>query len=77
MVGVPRRVFVSHTSELGRFPAGRSFADAALDAISRAGEAPVDMKYFMSTGASPARLIASSAASANDRPAGNRPSSEV
>jgi hypothetical protein len=40
------QVFVSHTSDMARSPAGRSFVQAALDGIGRAGMAAVDMRYF-------------------------------
>ena len=41
-----RAGIVSHTSDAARGPAGRSFVQAALDAVVRAGLVPVDMRYF-------------------------------
>src|SRR4051794_3164159 len=45
-VGVARRVFLSHKTELRKFPESRSFVAAAEAALARAGYVPVDMAHF-------------------------------
>jgi Domain of unknown function (DUF4062)/Tetratricopeptide repeat len=48
------QVFISHTSDMARFPADRPFVQAALDAVGRAGMAPVDMRHFAARDGNPA-----------------------
>jgi uncharacterized protein DUF4062 len=51
-------VFISHTSELRNFPAGKSYVAEAAEAISAAGHVPVDMAGFPAADQPPARLCA-------------------
>ena len=48
------QVFLSHTSDMARYPEGGPFAQAALDAVGRAGLVPVDMRYFAARDGRPA-----------------------
>src|SRR4051812_8417161 len=50
-----RRVFLSHTSEFTKFPEKKSFIDAAIAAINRAGMVPCDMGYFTARDEKPAK----------------------
>src|SRR5262245_5480633 len=54
-MNVIRRVFVSHTSEFAKYPEKKSFIDAAVAAVNRAGMVPFDMGYFTARDEKPAK----------------------
>jgi WD40 repeat protein len=50
------KVFLSHTSQMARLPQGRSFVQAALDALAEADLLPRDMRFFAADDRTPARV---------------------
>jgi hypothetical protein len=53
---VPQRVFLSHTSDLGKHTEPGSFVAAAVEAVLRARHAVTDMAYFAARDTSPAAV---------------------
>ena len=56
LVVSPRRVFLSHASELSRIPKSGSFVGAAKEGVLRAGDAVLDMAYFTARDGTPAAV---------------------
>jgi tetratricopeptide (TPR) repeat protein len=53
---LPQRVFLSHTSDLGKHTEPGSFVAAAIEAVLRARHAVTDMAYFAARDTSPAAV---------------------
>ena len=51
-------VLISHASDMDAHPPGRSFVQAAIDGVLKAGFRPVEMRYFSAREESPADYCA-------------------
>ena len=52
------KVFLSHTSEMAEYPQGRTFLDAAKDAVIEANFTLDEMQFFPASDSSPRELVA-------------------